>query len=177
MKEKILQLRQEGKTYKQIMALLGCSSSTVSYYCGKEQKEKTYKRSRKRRSSDVLIAKTDRFKNRTVSEKSRFFQRRKGSKLVAREDYNFSSKDVLKKIGTSPKCYLSGREIDLSKPKTYSFDHITPASKGGKNTLENLGLTDFTINKMKHDLTIEEFLSTCKEILEFQGYEIRKKGE
>ena len=41
MKEKILQLRNEGKTYKQIQEILKCSKSTISYHCGVGQKEKT----------------------------------------------------------------------------------------------------------------------------------------
>lgn len=35
MKDKILKLRREGKTYKEITNLLKCSKSTVSYHCNK----------------------------------------------------------------------------------------------------------------------------------------------
>ena len=48
MKETILKLRGEGKTYMQIKAEVGCAVSTVSYYCGEGQKEKTIKRNKKR---------------------------------------------------------------------------------------------------------------------------------
>ena len=34
MKEEILRLRQEGKTYTQIQDILGCSKGTISYHCG-----------------------------------------------------------------------------------------------------------------------------------------------
>jgi len=44
MREQILKLRLEGKTYKEISAILGCSKGTIAYYCGKGQKEKTRKR-------------------------------------------------------------------------------------------------------------------------------------
>lgn len=40
MKEQILKLRKEGKTYKEIVEELNCAKSTVSYHCGKGQKEK-----------------------------------------------------------------------------------------------------------------------------------------
>jgi predicted transcriptional regulator len=33
MKEKIIKLRNEGKTYNEIVSLLGCSKGTVSYHC------------------------------------------------------------------------------------------------------------------------------------------------
>ena len=35
MKEKILKLRSEGKTYNEIEKMLGCSKSTISYHCSK----------------------------------------------------------------------------------------------------------------------------------------------
>ena len=44
MKEKILQLRNEGKSYKEIREILKCSKSTISYHCGDGQKEKTKER-------------------------------------------------------------------------------------------------------------------------------------
>jgi DNA-binding CsgD family transcriptional regulator len=31
--EKIISLRKEGKTYKEITKILGCAMSTVSYHC------------------------------------------------------------------------------------------------------------------------------------------------
>ncbi len=40
MKEKIIQLREQGKTYNEIKNELGCSKGTISYHCGEGQKEK-----------------------------------------------------------------------------------------------------------------------------------------
>lgn len=40
-KEQIIELRAEGKSYRQIEKILGCSKSTVSYHLGDRQKEKT----------------------------------------------------------------------------------------------------------------------------------------
>jgi len=47
MKEKILELRNEGKSYREIQKILGCSKSTISYHCGNGQKEKTKNRTKK----------------------------------------------------------------------------------------------------------------------------------
>ena len=47
MKEEILKLRKEGKTYNEIVKILGCSKGTVSYHCSDGQKEKTLNRNRK----------------------------------------------------------------------------------------------------------------------------------
>ena len=42
-KEDILELRYEGKSYKQIKKILGCSMSTISYHCGNgNEKKKSY---------------------------------------------------------------------------------------------------------------------------------------
>jgi transposase len=49
-KENILKLREEGKSYKQIQEILGCSKGTIAYHLGSGQKEKTHKRTRDLRS-------------------------------------------------------------------------------------------------------------------------------
>jgi DNA-binding CsgD family transcriptional regulator len=40
-KEKILELKKEGKSYRQIQKILNCSKGTISYHLGENQKEKT----------------------------------------------------------------------------------------------------------------------------------------
>jgi hypothetical protein len=49
MKEAILKLRGDGKSYREIVIILGCSIGTVAYHCGQGQKEKTRRRAAKRR--------------------------------------------------------------------------------------------------------------------------------
>jgi len=49
MKEKILELRAEGKTYNEIASILGCSKGSIAYHCGTGQKEKWMQRQRDRR--------------------------------------------------------------------------------------------------------------------------------
>ena len=49
MKEQILELRAQGKTYNEIVSIVGCSKGTVSYYCGDGQKEKSLVRLQNRR--------------------------------------------------------------------------------------------------------------------------------
>jgi hypothetical protein len=44
MKDQILKLRSEGKTYNQIKSVLGCSLSTICYHLRSDQKEKVVKR-------------------------------------------------------------------------------------------------------------------------------------
>jgi CRISPR/Cas system Type II protein with McrA/HNH and RuvC-like nuclease domain len=79
----------------------------------------------------------------------------------------FSVKELLNHLGENPRCYLTGEAIDLSKGETYSFDHIVPVSKGGLNTLSNLGLCLREINCAKADRTVEEFLYLCSVVLNY----------
>jgi hypothetical protein len=53
MKTKILELREQGFSYNQIVAELGCAKSTVSYYCGQEQKTKQLVRNKDKRNKLV----------------------------------------------------------------------------------------------------------------------------
>ena len=177
MKEKILKLREEGKTYKQIQLILNCSKSTISYYCGDGQNEKTKKRAKQRREN-ILLKKVERFKYRKFrnnKEKVRRFNKRDENGFINKEfEQTFIWTDVLDKFGENTFCYLSGDKINLLKD-SYSLDHIIPHSRGGNNSLDNLGITHEVVNQMKSDLNPDELIMWCIKILEFNGYEIIKK--
>jgi 5-methylcytosine-specific restriction endonuclease McrA len=193
MKETILKLKSEGKSYKEIQEILGCSKGTISYHCGRGQKEKTKARRDKRREN-IIKSKTDAFKytkerekinkkevrlTKDVVESVRKFNKRDNNKkgcVDKSQNKNFTWEDVIKKFGENTFCYLSGYQINLFD-NTYNFDHIIPASKGGTNTLDNLGILSEEINRMKSDMTPEEFINMCIKILKFNGYEVNKKGE
>jgi 5-methylcytosine-specific restriction endonuclease McrA len=168
MKEQILQLREEGKSYKEIMEIVGCSKGTISYHCGEGQKNKTNLRTKKYRDNH----KTD--IHQIFNKKVRAFL---GSKL---RDFNRNGnislkyKDLLSKFSDIPKCYLTGRNIDLYDSNSYNLDHIIPKAKGGLNTVENLGLTCRDANSSKTDLLVDEYLNLCKEVLENFGYVVTK---
>ena len=51
MKEQILALHSQGKSYRQIQQELKCSKGTIAYHLGVGQKEKTLENVRKRRST------------------------------------------------------------------------------------------------------------------------------
>jgi len=73
---------------------------------------------------------------------------------------------VLEYYGEETTCYLSGRHINLSEPRTYHFDHIIPVSKGGKNTLDNLGICIKEANIAKNSLTVDKFIELCQMVID-----------
>ena len=176
MKDKILALRAEGKSYKTIVKDLGCSPATVVYHCSVGGKEKQRERQRKSRAENTLLQKVCHFKGKELKlfrTRSDDFQRREASN-IGKRNIIFSYKDVLDRIGENPTCYLTGRPINLKESRSFSFDHIIPASKGGTNELENLGLTCRDANQAKADMMLDEFLIMCEDILKHHGYKVEK---
>jgi CRISPR/Cas system Type II protein with McrA/HNH and RuvC-like nuclease domain len=88
---------------------------------------------------------------------------------------NYTYKDVIEYFGgTTVKCELTGRNIDLLVDD-YNIDHIIPVSRGGSNELDNMAFTIPQANAAKSNLTNEEFVALCKEVCENFGYEVIKK--
>lgn len=162
LKEKILALRAEGNTYDQIKAVLQCSKSTIAYHCSAEQKAKNDFR-RVTRREDKLLTKFEGFKYHTKGVNNKFTHyKERGS-----GDYDLTLLQVKTLIVETPNCYLCGFEIDYTDPSSFNFDHKLPVSRGGLNTLENLGITCKSCNYAKGDLLPEEFIEMCERISKF----------
>ena len=161
MGEEILKLRSEGKSYNRIVEILGCSKSTVSYHCGKGQKEKSKRRQKINREKFEykLKSKIDGF----CRNKVRNFKRFSRPNQLTNSKINY--KKAFRKLLDNPKCYLTGELINLEDIKSYQLDHIIPVSKGGKNTLRNMGLTLSVANRAKTDMSVKEFLIFCEKVL------------
>lgn len=181
---KILELYDKGFSYREIEERLGCSKGSVSYHCGIGQKEKTLNNQRRNRKSDVLKTKVQRFvatKSKYTSSKdqdaralekilqvkiTQFSLTGKRKDKSVRCKLMFNVKQLIKKLGPNPTCYLTGRPINLNEGKSYHLDHILPKSKGGDNSLQNCGLACKVANQAKTDMTLEEFVQLCKEVIE-----------
>lgn len=79
----------------------------------------------------------------------------------------FNEELLLEKIGDNPVCYLTGRPINLEDSRSYNLDHIIPKSKGGNNSLENCQIACRDANQAKNDLTYDEFIQLCKDVLAY----------
>ena len=186
MKEEILRLRGEGKTYSQITLVLNCSKSTVAYYCNNTTKEKSRIKTQKRRAIstglarklDTFLARRPRNKTLTFATKRKAIDFQRRDPLVtgytAKYSRELSYAQLEEKLENST-CYLTGVLIDLTDSSSFSLDHIVPVSRGGSNTIDNLGLCHSKVNAVKSDLLVEELFDVCIKILEFNGYEVKKK--
>lgn len=60
------------------------------------------------------------------------------------------------------RCALSGRKLT---PESASIDHVVPLAKGGAHSIENLWVVENVINSAKGTLTVEEFVSMCRDVV------------
>ncbi len=78
-------------------------------------------------------------------------QAKRRARLLGVECDNLSYADVIKEHGSD--CHLCGIGIDLSltapHPRSKSFEHIQPVSKGGAHTLKNVKLAHLGCNIKK----------------------------
>ena len=156
LRNKILELREEGHSYNYICTKLNCSKSTVAYHLNDDYRDSAKKRnlSNKRvNMKDPLWHRSYKWNRRSINVKN------------VREF-------IENKFGNT--CYLSGREYDLDNPSSFHFDHIIPKSEGGSNDLDNLGLCVPKANEAKGNMSVEEFIELCKDVLEHNGYTVNK---
>jgi 5-methylcytosine-specific restriction endonuclease McrA len=182
LKDLILQLRSEGKSYNEIANKLKCSKSVISYHCGNGSEKKRLKKQRKLKHP--LSSKISGFRCRTsleegkrqkLGKKTGVRLKLKTFKRASRKPFThgavnnihtpYTYKDVFDKIGENPTCYLTGEPINLLNTESYNLDHIIPVSQGGTNDLSNLQICLKSANQAKGDLSVKDLISLCKKII------------
>lgn len=63
------------------------------------------------------------------------------------------------------KCALTGVPLESSMAVP---DHRVPLSRGGKHRIENIDIVHVVANRAKGDMTTEEFVDLCKQVVETQ---------
>ena len=179
-------LRLQGYSYKDIQNTLNCSKGTISYHLGKGQKEKTKQRRNNIPQLVYLIRKRiNHFQNpiirtqRKLYPKTSFTHRQMSKAITAKatrfqKNAAFNYKDVYAKYGDHFQCALTGRPLSWNKPQEYEYDHILPTARGGTACLDNLQILCTDANRAKNDMTEDEFLDLCKEVVIHAGYKVWK---
>lgn len=182
-RQKVLELKAQGKANWEIVQILNLSKSVVSYHTCASTKEnnRTYNTLKKQALKEGLVFKRPRklskyplhFRTKVSRFAGHHSERKKKYSLILQK---YKPEDVVNKFGINTKCYLTGKELNLLDCDT-SFDHIVPLSKGGTNNLDNLGITTRSLNFMKTDLLLNELIQNCIDILSHNGYLVTKKEE
>jgi len=172
LKEKIIELKNSGLSHRQIAIKLNCARSTVTYHLGDNQKEKMRLRVYKKRSKDhPMVRKISEFNYRKYNFKNINIVKTPWCRLLYKKLHRFNAgnsmnmitvEQALEKFGENPHCYLTGKPLDLTKSSTYELDHIIPISRGGDNSIDNLGLCSKEANQAKGAMTNEEFILLCQ---------------
>ena len=170
--DKIHELRDNGMSYNQIASMMKCSKSTLSYYFGSGGKKAVLERTQKyRKELGALRSRLESWElDNGKLPKHNVFRKTKQDRKNRIEESRKYLEDTF-----NGKCYLSGRPFDLDDTGTYHFDHIIPQSENGSSGLENLGLCVPEANQAKSNLSVDEFLELCKDVLEHNGYSVKKK--
>jgi len=162
-----LKLEKPHLSHRQIAYELGCLKSSVTYYL--KNKEQRYESNKIRRDR----CPKRQYNCHPYTYKCGDFNKRRHTNCPPQET-KVTTEEAKNKFGENPKCYLTGRDINIYDRKSYHFDHIVPTAKGGTNTVDNLEIATKEANFAKRDMSLDEFISMCKDILINQGYKVEK---
>lgn len=189
----IINSKELGLSHKEISIKLNCSKSTVSYYCNKNVlKNKNLKTNYDKNLNDStyrFVRMFSNFKSRKYNKYNKIsndWNKKIRMSVIKFKDRNCVNKDERNSIykytywdaieylgGINTKCYLTGTPINIYTDQ-YCLDHKIPVSKGGDNSLVNMGITIPLANYSKSSMDLNEYLDLCKLVLEYNGFVVTK---
>ena len=99
--------------------------------------------------------KSSKMKSNNVKKINPKLYRAKALRLAFRKlGHNLSVDEILTTMSLNYICPYCDKPVE---PLSWSIDHLTPKNRGGSNSLDNLHLVCIKCNKVKGDLTDEEF--------------------
>ncbi len=82
-----------------------------------------------------------------------------------RKSINIKASQIMALVESQEfKCALTGRDLS---PANATMDHCIPLSRGGEHILSNLMILDEAVNKAKGNMTTEEFVGMCRQVIEW----------
>lgn len=92
-------------------------------------------------------------------------EKRKRRSLMAKKQLQINREQLVKLIEDQEyRCKLSGIELT---PQTASLDHTVPVSMGGEHVVSNVAWVHTEINRMKGQMSVEEFVSMCNRVAQY----------
>lgn len=122
MKVKILELREKGKTYNEIVAILGCSKGTVSYHCGNGQKAKAKSRNFINKESSAKLKRENRLQLQKLAFRYKRFCSCKICGIKNPVVLQFDHRDSSEKITTIAQMISDRYPLDIFKAEIRKCD-------------------------------------------------------
>lgn len=166
LRDQIIELKSQGLSVKSIAEKLGCTKTNIYYHItpGERERVLVFQRIQRKRNHVIL---EKRMRQRYENVIKRFRGRKEEPNTVC------SYAEFLK-LSKSKVCNISGRPVDILSPDCH-VDHLIPVSKGGNHSIDNLQLVCKEANMAKYDLSMEELLLLCTDILCHNGFTVKKE--
>jgi hypothetical protein len=112
--------------------------------------------------------------DRVVFSKRRFAEQKSKARNKRKIPFRLDKQKTVDSMVATDHCSISGRELVfmVGHPDCPSIDRID--SKKGY-TKSNIQITSAVVNRSKMDLTTDEFVQLCLDVVRHHGYRVRAK--
>lgn len=174
MREKILKLRLEGKTYNEIKNILKCSKSTISYHCSSIEKNEKIK------SINLDIKNKNQIKNKSfllpdkkILDEILNLRKLKKSYNEINKELNISL-NIIKKVCRKYGLFKKRKFSEISEEKILNIRLLYSELKSTRKVSKELGISRDSVRKYvnveyRNKLTIEELkINRSKSVVDWR---------